>query len=161
GKIAEIQLPNGTTIAERVAMTTPKHPTMGTNLAINRPFEEVRKTSRGIMGNKGALILAQELQSRMGPRWFSSRIAKDREAFRKMLAVVNDTRLSEKVDELSDAQFNVLWNYTGFADSLGMTYQNIQDSLVGKEEPYFQEVTAQSLRDVHELLDWAGTLDMG
>lgn len=160
-KIAEIPLPNGTTIRQRVSMTTPKHPTMGTNLSVNRPFEEVKKSPRSMIGNKGALIMAQEMQSRLGPKWFSSRIKSDRESFHKMLAVANDHELSDKVDKLSDEQFNILWNYTGFADALGHWYQNLKDAMLGKEEPYFQETTDQSLRDVDDLIKWAGTLNLG
>lgn len=161
GKIADVELPNGVTIRQRVAMTTPKHPTMGTNLAVNRPFEEIRKSPRGIMGDKGAIALAREMESRLGERWFSNRISNDRSSLSKMVAVMNRPEILQQIDNLSDQQFNILWNYTGFADLLGVSYQSITDAMAGKDEPYFREAAEQSLRDVRELIEWAGTLNMG
>jgi len=160
-KIEKIFIPRfNQTIGERIAMLA-KPSRMGNNMATNRPFDEVARSARGLMGDKGAKIQAETMLNRLKPDWIGSRINRDRDNMRKMASVINETRLLRLVDTLTNNQFNVLWNYTGFATAYSMNYENVQKMLSAEDEAWHNTTADDAVEDSHALIEWIKTLDLG
>jgi hypothetical protein len=162
-RIAGIQLPRSAqTIEQRLRMLVKPAGYLGVDLPATRPFDIIgRSNPRGLMGDKGVRTQIAAMQSRLDPNWIHRKVERDRESFKKMAQIINKPALATAVDKLSSAQFNVLWNYTDFSNSVSLHYENMKSMLQGRDEAWYDQIGGEVVDEAHALIEWASSLNLG
>ena len=108
-------LPNGQSIADRMTIMTPDHPSMA-NQAVNALFRPPNREPKQVNGVSALKKLDKSLDRMLGPEYFDYRRNADKDAITQMLDMLGDDELKDRVLSLNDKQFDTLWNYTEFGD---------------------------------------------
>lgn len=153
--VKDVYLPAvGQTIGERMSMITPAHRQL-TNPAVNAPYRPAEIRSGNITSEKALKRLIAQKQKQLRPSHRKNLIKNARENFGKMADVINRRDLADAVKGLTDAQFEVLWNYTPFASAIGINYEVIQAMLSDKEKPYHSDALRNAVDSQKALINWA------
>lgn len=149
----------GQTIGERMAMITPIHRQL-TNPAVNSPYRPGERSSKNIPSEKALKRLIAEKQQQLRPNYRKRLINDARSQFGKMAMTINRRDLADDIAKLSDAQFEILWNYTPFASAISIEYEVIQAMLSNKEKPYHSDSLRNAVASQKSLIDWAKQADI-
>jgi len=159
-RIAGLKLPHGDqTIGERMAMMTPTH-RAAYDPAVNAPYSPPTRKPKNMASDRALRRLTADMRDRLSPSRQRRDTARDRDAFGKMAELINQPDLVKAVKGLSDAQFRVMWNYTGFATDISLSYEASKSMLTEKERPWHSEAMAIAVKDAHALIKWAKSLDL-
>lgn len=160
-RVKDMRLPNGMTIGEYDAMTTPAVPQMA-NPAINSPYAKTNRKSRAVVSEKALKKLTKDSSGKWTKTDLRKRTQEGRRIANDMLSLINDNELMGRLDSLSDSQFNVLWNYSkAFAHNLTLLYALVQKRMRegdNLEDGYISAVEYSAYDEVRELVDWAEEL---
>lgn len=159
-KVQDVFLPAvGQTIGERMAMITPAHRQL-TNPAVNSPYRPAEMQPRNVASERALKRLIAQKENQLKPSYRKKQVNDARDQFGKMADVINRRDLAHAVSKLSDAQFEVLWNYTPFASAIGINYEVIQAMLSNKEKPYHSDSLRNAVATQKGLIEWARTADI-
>lgn len=158
--VADVKLPNGETVREYMAKTTPDHRQAG-NAAVNAPYDPTVRQPKNIASKESLDKLTESMKKRNSADYFAKQNQMSKAQFKQMVEVINEPALSDAVDSLTDKQFAVLWNYTGFATGVSIPYELMMKLLSDQEKPWHSEVSATSVRESYALAKWATTLKVG
>lgn len=154
-QVKDVFLPAvGQTLGERMAMITPAHRQL-TNPAVNAPYRPAEVQSRNVSSEKALRRLIAQKQNQLKVSYRKKLIDDARSQFSKMADIINRRDLADDVANLSDAQFEVLWNYTPFASAIGINYEVIQAMLSNKEKPYHSDSLRNAVASQKSLIEWA------
>lgn len=125
-EIKDLRIPSmgNVSLAEDQAMRTPDHPTMGATQS-RAPHLPVRKDSQGIAKAKLNQNIA-ELNAKLDPAYERKVLSGQRWAAYRMLDDIGRTDMVMDLVKMSDKAFNVLWNYTHFAEAEVLYYHRMQ-----------------------------------
>lgn len=156
--VRDLDLPNGDTIAQYMAEMTPTHRTM-TNPAVNSMYDPPVRSSKNFRSESALDKMIDTMHVRTSPGYTNQLVRAGREQADMMLDVIGDPGLRKSVEELSDQQFFVLWQYTGFATSLSLHYEVKFKTLAGERErqPSDPTILEQSLAASKALAEHAKT----
>lgn len=149
----------GQTIGERMAMITPAHRQL-TNPAVNAPYRPAEMQPRNVKSEKALKRLIAQKQNQLKASYRKKLVDDARRQFSQMADVINRRDLARDVAKLSDAQFEVLWNYTPFASAIGINYEVIQAMLSNKEKPYHSDSLRNAVASQKSLIEWARKADI-
>ena len=154
-KYADIPLSSsGMTVRQRMEMMTPKFQYMQ-DRAVNSPFMPVDRKSQSIRSEKTLETLTKNMRSRVGRDHVDKMLADAKKQFNQIMDLVDAPKLKKMIGELSDNQFDLLWNYTGFATSISLGYEIRRDSLKGIKKAWHGKVWDDSMSAANELAGWA------
>ena len=158
-KVAGIQLPQGETIASRMARRTPTHPQMVYE-AFHHPYNPPVRSPKAVESDKGLRKLMDKMAEKANPRYQKDSIEKNRHQFLGMADRLGDEALAEKVKKLTDEQFNVLWNFSEMPYDMSLWYET--QKLVEDGNTTHTLVTSgaseSAKREYGKLVDWASKL---
>lgn len=158
-KVAGIQLPQGETIASRMARRTPPHPQMAYE-AFHSPYNPPVRSPKAVQSDKALRKLMDKMAEKANPRYQKESIEKNRHQFLGMADRLGDDALAEKVKKLTDAQFNILWNFSEMPYDMSLWYETqklIEDG--NTKHPLVTSGAAESAkREYAKLIEWAGKL---
>lgn len=152
--------PTGMTIGERMELMTPKFPYMQ-DRAVNSPYTPINRKSTNVGSARALKRLTAEMRDRVKSGHFDNKISDGREQFDKMSEMLDAPGLANRVRGLSDEQFDVLWNYTGFADAISLGYDINKNLLAGNEKRWHGQVLNTSMSTANELVSWAERVNVG
>lgn len=159
-KVQDVFLPAvGQTIGERMAMITPAHRQL-TNPAVNSPYRPAEMQPRNVKSERALKRLIAQKENQLRASYRRKLIKDARSQFAQMADVINRRDLAKDVSKLSDAQFEVLWNYTPFASAIGINYEVIQAMLSNQEKPYHSDSLRNAVATQKSLIEWARTADI-
>lgn len=159
-RVKDVFLPAvGQTIGERMAMITPAHRQL-TNPSVNAPYRPAEMQPRNVASQKALERLVAQKENQLRPSYRKQLINDARSQFAKMADVINRRDLARDVSKLSDAQFEVLWNYTPFASAIGINYEVIQAMLSNKEKPFHSDSLRNAVASQKSLIEWARKADI-
>lgn len=125
--MGDIKLPGGLTVRQQQAMV-PK----SAGSAVYGPYKtyDLQSTDFADRAAVGEMrgMLAKQLKSNFLPE----RIQAGRENLNKVLEILGQDAMIEKVDKLSDFQFDVFWFGTNIPEAIFMQYEIIQAQRSGK-----------------------------
>jgi len=160
-RVQDVFLPTvGQTIGERMDMITPVHRQL-TNPAVNAPFRPAEMKPGNVSSERALQRLIRQKQNQLRAGYRKKLVNDAREQFAKMADIINRRDLVADVRKLSDAQFEVLWNYTPFATAIGINYEVIQAMLSNREKPYHSDSLRNAVASQKSLIDWAKQADLG
>ena len=158
-KVAGIQLPQGETIASRMARRTPPHPQMAYE-AFHSPYNPPERSPKAVQSDKALRKLMDKMAEKANPRYEKDSIEKNRHQFLGMADRLGDDALAEKVKKLTDEQFNVLWNFSEMPYDMSLWYETqklVEDG--NTKHPLVTSGAAESAkREYAKLVDWASKL---
>lgn len=162
-KVRDIRLPEGMTVAERMAVRTPTHPVMNQE-AVNAPYRRLSRKSTSMYGADKVAARERALRFKSSDAGRRYDLAKARDILRQWIDVTGDESMASAVAKLSDAQFEFLWNYTDFADSASLRYQAAQAELRPGSSPKFVAalvgIGEDEKSNAHRLAQWVRTQDI-
>ena len=151
-KIADIFLPTaGMTLRQRNAMI---HPTAAGEV-VNRPYSLVERDATQVPGRDQLEKLIIDLRRKTSKKFLPAAIKDARGQLNKMISM---SGMDLKVN-LSDSQFDTLWNYTNFATLVSLSYEMQKLRAAGAKERWHDSVVEDASDDIGELLNWASGLD--
>ena len=158
-KVAGIQLPQGETIASRMARRTPPHPQMAYE-AFHSPYNPPERSPKAVQSDKALRKLMDKMAEKANPRYQKDSIEKNRHQFLGMADRLGDDALAEKVKKLTDEQFNILWNFSEMPYDMSLWYETqklVEDG--NTRHPLVTSGAAESAkREYGKLVDWASKL---
>lgn len=163
--IANIFIPlSGMTVAERERLMEPDSKRAQGDIR-HKPFSPLNRDSTNIKSKEALDKLKKSLESKVRPDYLPRQIKEARSQLKAMLKGVGNGSLIRDANALTDAQFNVLWNYTGFAGSVSRVYgsgshrgKNIQDD--DSSDIYSTSVVEDFSVDVREFFEWAKSIEL-
>ena len=156
-RVKNIELPNGMTIGERAEMITPLHRQMH-NPSVNQPYDPPVRKSTSIEGMKALEKLINAMLGRAEESYDSDQVRKGREQFSAMAERLGDAELVEKVKNLSEEQFEILWFHSDFANDISLNYNWIEMMMQGRDQPFVKDMANNAARDYRTLVNWAANL---
>lgn len=115
----------------------------------HRPYNEVNRNSKNIKNAAALKKLQDQVEGKLDKGYFPKAIAAGRKQANQMLDGAGLTDLKEMVASLSNRQFDVLWNYWGFAGRLSQAYVNYRNKNV-REMDRNDPLTAQDKDNIRE-----------
>jgi hypothetical protein len=90
--------------------------------------------------------------------YLSKSLRKSKEVLIDTLTKMEEPEMINAINQMSEYQFDVLWNGTNFAEGTFLKYLSEQSRLTGKQQEKWQEGVIDSVyNELGELLDWAGS----
>jgi len=123
--------------------------------AVNQPYQEINRRSRNITGESALDQLTEQMRKKTSREYLPEEIAKSREQFMDMLKKIGNTEYSEAAENLSDDQFDILWNYTSFANEVSSDYEIMKLKARGTQERAHEKIHEDNAHTINELLQWA------
>lgn len=115
------------------------HPTANGG-AGKAPYAKENADLSGITSRKSLKVLTLDLKKKLDPKFLKDRIASGRYSATEMFKQLGDLDYMEKVNALSDYQFDILWHGdTGFAEILGLRYDNEKKRAQGNQKERWQD----------------------
>ena len=117
-KIADIKDPyRNVTIREAERLFVPESKRAAGEIR-HRPFNEIIRDPKNIKSAEALKKLADQIKRKSDPKFLDAAIKAGRKQAGQMLDNAGLSSLKAAVAKLSDKQFDVLWNYWGFAGRL-------------------------------------------
>lgn len=162
-RVADIELPapiphtRGETLGSRMERMTPSHRHLR-NEVVNSPYDPLERSPRSVVSRDKLAKLIESLEAKMAPDYDERQAEASRDQFRRMADEIGDAELKDRVDKLSDEQFDVLWNYTSFPWDLSLDYEVHRLLHEGKDRPFLREAAENARKGFERLITWAGKL---
>lgn len=122
-KVKNTKLPSGWTVEQKLSQTDPIHPHMH-NPASNSAHREIDRRSRSIKSLQALEKLEMDLRKRATPKHQKFLEQQARLSVKKMLEIMGDDEMQNRISKLSSGKFNFMWNYSGkFAMDMSLQYE--------------------------------------
>lgn len=160
-KIKHLFLPSSNmTIRERMAATTPDHPTAG-NPSTRNPDIKLNRTSKGVRTEKGLNRLIKDMENRVSKQFEQRELRSAKKQLRQIMEIVGDKQLMKDIKALDDDQFRTLWFYTNFVTAMSSLYETIGDTDERKEKrkALYKSTNEDSLGTARDLVAEASKYD--
>lgn len=148
---------SGMTIAQRAAMMTPDK-VVAHGTATAKPYSVLSRKPNRIKDAEALEKLRKDVEKKLSPDYLDKRIKQSRREMRDMLKVIGAPDLQAQADKLTDYQFNILWNYGGFAEAISASYAIVTSKNEKGEARWHASMFEDRGRDAKQLLDWGGSI---
>ena len=145
--------PDGQTVDQAMRIATPDHPSMA-NQPVNSLFRPPHHEAYQINGLHGLGVLNRKLDRKLSDEYFDETREDNRRVAREMLSFIGDEDLIERVENLTDKQFDTLWNYSYFVADIGMNYESAKQALTDSDKTKNAGMEALDARHMAEAYDW-------
>ena len=154
-KVANIELPSGEPIASRMARSTPDHRHMR-SAQVNALYDPIQREPQQVNSLKGLDKLIAQYMDRVGNKnWRQEKVATGRRVFDAMADRIGNEELADKMAELTDEQFDVLWNYTDFPREMSLDYQHMKLLHEKRDVPYMRQASENAAAGYADRIKWA------
>lgn len=136
------------TISQRAAKIRGKHPTV-----TNQGYLPPERQPKNIKDADSLAKLTKANAKRMTKTFQAKEHKRAREELKQMVAVFQDDDLTNNIASLTKGQFDMLWNFTKFADALSLTYHHIQSKGKRKQD-LPQEMIDNQVNQAKTLVEW-------
>lgn len=157
-RVKDIKLPgpmDQMDVKMRVQMRTPVHPHM-LNPAQNTPTGLDRKPT-GVEYEKQLQRLTDEQKKQASPKYREQQANAGREQFGMMLEAMGDVSALEKVNELSDEQFLLLYWYSPLIENASLKYEYVMKLYTREDRSYIRQAAEQKWAENAMWIEWAGS----
>lgn len=156
-KVKHKKLPGGFTVEQQLAMTESLHPYMH-NPASGPDHRGIHRKSKTVKSLESLEKLELDMRKRATPEHRKKLEEANRISVNKMLDVIGDEAMRERINKLSSEKFNFMWRYSGkFANDMSMTYEAVRKMMEKEKESvgkaYREFGNATKRRDLPQLKD--------
>jgi len=125
---------------------------------VNRPYSQTNRKPVNVKDAKALKKLISEMRKKVSPEYLKKQIKEGREQLNHMLTVIGNGDLVKRAENLTDSQFDVLWNYTNFATNVSGIYAIMQKQTAESSDRWYASVIEDYSSDIGELFSWAEQL---
>lgn len=143
---------SGETINERFSGKLKNRPVGDTT---NRPFTKHDLSSRNFRTPASMRKMFGALKAKLQPDYASKSNDSAMASVNKILDDLGEPDLKKAIGDLTEEQFNVLWNWTGFSELLVEKYISEKERRSGKRK---ELMTSDNLEEGFRLVNWASNL---
>lgn len=144
---------SGMTIEERENSVRSKIHAEGS--VLNRPYGYIDRTSVQINGLDKLDKLMADIRKKNRREFIPENIKAQREQLRDMLITIGNPEFIKHADDLTDHQFDVLFNDTNFANSVSLRYYILKRQAEGKVNPSDETQSEGAESDIKSFFEWA------
>lgn len=151
---------SGMTVRERERLMEPDSKRAQGDIR-HKPFSPLNRDSKNIKSPEALRKLKESLEKKVMPDYLPKQIASARKQLAAMLTGEGLSGLLKQANALSDNQFNVLWNYTGFAGAVSAVYGSGAKrgkNFSADSDIYSSSVVESFSNDVREFFAWAKSI---
>lgn len=160
-KYKDIFIPEaGMTVGERMHMVTPLHRYMRNTQAVNSLYDPIERDPKQIRDERALRKLRDSYKDRNDPAYFTRRTQAGRDLFKEFMDTAGRSDLVAMVDELSDAQFDLAWDYSGLASAAAHSYWAAKNMVTARDKARLGDEFDAQISTVEEILRWAGETDV-
>lgn len=123
----------------------------GTNTA---PFQINTQTATDFYDAKAMQAAEKAMRKKIQTNYLPRTLKRYRSNAAVMLETVGESELSKQVANLSDQEFDLLWNLTSFPEGIKLNYENITHGISAK---WAQEIAHDNMLEAKELVGWVQT----
>lgn len=157
-RIKDVYIPKkGMTVGEYRAMKRGNLPSRMVP-SVNDPFDVRSRISQGVPNEDKVKDLIKGEKRRATPDNFQRWLKSNRKAARKMLIALNEKDMWNRVRQLNDDQFHIMWE--AGASEVALSYVVAQTRLEGEDPRWYASRSEDELEEVKGLVEWAGTVDV-
>ena len=150
-------LPSGETVGQRAAKMKADHAMAG-NPSVTPPHNAWTRQPFNIKNRAALKKLTDDARHKMSPEYDKEELKRQQDEMRQVLAMIKNPELEAGIDALTNRQFNILWNYSSFANEASLWYEMVKLHGQGDEESWHGEIIdqkfAQALELVKSAKDW-------
>jgi len=152
-KVENMFLPGSTTkVRERRQMLDKSALSGG---AMNDPYAEINRKSKGITSIEALERITEQMRSKTTREYLPSELKKSRAQLNEMLTTIGKAEYIEQANSLSEHQFNILWNYTNFANEISLDYEIMKARARGEKERVHEKLHEDANHAIADQLQWA------
>lgn len=126
--------------------------------AVNSPYQEINRDSRNVTSVNALDKLTSQMRNKTSQTFLPRELSKSRRQLMDMLVEIGNSEYVDAVSDLSDHQFNVLWNYTSFATEISSDYEIMKLRARGEAERAHEKIHEDNTHAISDLLQWAGSI---
>lgn len=126
--------------------------------AVQSPYQEINRNNRGITSEAALDKITEQMRTKTSRDYLPGEIAKAREQFTEMLKTIGNSEYINAAKNLSDDQFDTLWNYTSFATEVSSDYEIMKLKARGEQERAHEKIHKDNTDVINDLLSWASSL---
>lgn len=122
------------------------------------PFEIPKNfSSRALMGEKALKKMLKTMKGRLDDDFEKRLTKKHRESARKMLKDVGLEDVADKLDQMSDKKFRLIFHYSPFIDKVKLKYENVRAMLKAPDKSHAFRNAQNAMMDsgIYEYISWA------
>lgn len=152
-------LGRGMTVGEADKVDRPTDRTRASGEAVMRPFEPVKRKLTNVADNKALQALTEQLERRRVKGYRKEVLDRQRSEFMRMVTDIGNIADVKAARELTDEQFNVLFNYNAsVVNDIAMSYEVVKLKATGKAEESMERIDESARVRISNAIKWAGTL---
>lgn len=161
-RVADIAIPGrGMTVRQADMVDRPTNRLRAGGETVSRPFDIVKRNIMNVTGDKALNRLTKQLADKLKPQFKPKALRAQRAQFMDMLTTIGNIEQVNSAKELSDEQFNVLFNYhTELVNEISMDYEFTKMRATGTQEKFMERIHEDATDRINSTLKWAKTLDL-
>jgi len=140
--------------------TKPSHPVTG-NPASRAPHLPINRSAKGVPNDKQLKKLIKDLENKLSAGHSEKILRRDRKVADEMLKTIGDKAVRRDLRKLNPHEFNLLWNYTNFANIASFDYEIAKSKM---QDPtalaQFDEAFNTQKREMKRLIADVKALDL-
>jgi hypothetical protein len=136
------------TIEQRQNKMRTKHPT-----AANMAYLPPERKPFNVKDLDSLTKLTKANKKRMTQKWAAGEHKRAEKELKQMVEVFEDEELNQLIKGMSKGQFDILWNFTRFADNMSITYHHYQKKYTPKQKMP-QELVDNELAQAKTFIRW-------
>lgn len=157
-KVGKHKLPNGMlTVEERLRAMSPTFPSF-MEFSATSPNKVPNLSSRDLQGPDALEKMIESVKRKLKRDYYPSLVKTGRDSARKMLNEIGQTGIADKLDSLTDKQFEILWTYSPFTANLNLNYQYARALTSRNVQAMDDAVLTDALDEAKELVEWVSTI---
>ena len=127
---------------------------------VPRPLEAISDLeSFQVVDEKKLERLQKRLEGKLKAEYLPSQLKAQRKKMRIAVAEFGDSELSKMAKDLTDYQFDILWNYTDAPRDLFAGYHFLQLLSTGKADEAQAAIHEDASEETRQWIEWAATLE--
>ncbi len=160
-KVADLPaFDRGMTVREADRLDRPSQRARMGGMAVMRPYDMIERKLSNVTGPEALRRLTAQMEGKLAKGYRKSTLADQRQQLMDMLTTIGHIESVNAARELTDDQFNVLFNYnTHILNEISMDYEFIKLRSAGTEEEFQSKIHEKAGERISNAIKWAKQLD--
>lgn len=148
--VGSVVTPTGMTVRQNKAAIPET-----TGSAVYGPYRKFDRNASDFTSANAVELLRKDLLNRATPDFLSSKIQQGRGNLKKVLIILGEYEYVDRIDKLTDYQFDLLWYGTTVAESVFMQYGIEKERAAGTRKERWQDKVVESAAgELGDVLEW-------
>lgn len=148
----------GMSVEERDTYLRPKGRVKAQGDSVTRPYDPISRTPEMFRSAAGLEVAIADMRKRNSKSYLPSKLREQKYQAYQMVDRLGNEEMKRILGELTDEQFDTMWNYSSIANEMSMNYEILEMQARGKKERSHAKVYDDGNSEILEILSWAKRL---